>query len=40
MIWSGGWSVFQRRQNGSVDFYKYWTDNENGFGDLTGEVSY
>ena len=33
----GGWAVFQRRQDGSVDFYKYWADTENEFGDFTGE---
>ena len=34
----GGWTVFQRRQGDSVDFYRNWTDYENGLVyTLTGE---
>lgn len=34
---NGDWLIIQKRQDGSVDFYRDWLQYENGFGDIEGE---
>ncbi|XP_066580135.1 tenascin [Amia ocellicauda] len=33
----GGWIVFQRRMNGKTNFFRFWKDYRDGFGNLTEE---
>lgn len=40
ITFGGGWTVIQRRVDGSANFDRNWTDYEFGFGKLTGDFWY
>ncbi|XP_069103222.1 ficolin-1-like [Argopecten irradians] len=35
--YGGPWTVIQNRQDGTVNFYRNWTEYQTGFGDIDGE---
>ncbi|KAK0060507.1 BpsFReDn9, partial [Biomphalaria pfeifferi] len=37
MVNNSGWTVIQKRQDGSVDFFRTWDEYRHGFGSLEGE---
>ena len=37
MTGGGGWTVIQKRFNGSINFNRHWTDYKNGFGNFGSE---